>query len=106
MKVVDDITGKNALKKVDATAAEMERIYTALATRVMEVLDRQEQLATKQSELLDLEVRLQKAQSQLQPWATSADAINAPRKRWAVMTACSFAMSVAAVAIAILVVLR
>jgi chromosome segregation ATPase len=42
--ILGSITGRDALARMDATAQEMERVYVAFATRILEVLDKEERL--------------------------------------------------------------
>ena len=49
-----DITGKNALAKMDLAAAEMEQVYAAFATRMIEILDKEERLDATQRALVEL----------------------------------------------------
>ncbi len=44
MAWTDSITGKTALEKMDQTAVEMEQVYAAFATRMIEILDKEERL--------------------------------------------------------------
>jgi biotin-(acetyl-CoA carboxylase) ligase len=51
MEFFNNITGKNALEKMDHTAAEMEQVYAAFATRMIEILDKEERLDIAQKQL-------------------------------------------------------
>lgn len=53
MGMMDAVTGKRALERMEATAAEMERVYTAFATRMVEILDKEERLRGTAARLED-----------------------------------------------------
>lgn len=69
---IDKISGRNALDKMDTLSAEMERVSAALATRVMEVLERQKKLEAVHARVLQLEQTLQTQQSHLDQRLTDA----------------------------------
>ena len=44
MEFLDNLTGKQTAKKVDDFTKRMEEVYTAMATRIVEVLDKEERM--------------------------------------------------------------
>jgi hypothetical protein len=51
MGFLDNITGKATTDKVDVFAARMEDVYAAMATRMVEILDKEERLRQTQAQL-------------------------------------------------------
>ncbi|MBN2717695.1 MAG: hypothetical protein JXX14_17730 [Deltaproteobacteria bacterium] len=58
MGFMDKISGQEAINEVRVFQNNMEEVYTAFATRMIELMDKQEKLATRQTELQNMNSRL------------------------------------------------
>ncbi len=50
-----ELTGKDAMQKVESFHEEMERVYGAFATRMIEILDKQERIQRRHAWIKDVQ---------------------------------------------------